>query len=58
MSDSGVSLSHSQLMSKFVILNKGVIGKVSNCRRQGGSEGGWDGRTHTIVNSNNTNAGL
>ena len=32
--------SHSQLMSKFVILNK-----VSNCRRHEGSEGGWDGRT-------------
>ena len=37
--------SHSQLMSKFVILNKGVIDNVSNCRRQEGSEGGWDGRT-------------
>ena len=36
--------SHSQLMSKFVILNKGVIDKVSNCRRQEGSEGGCDGR--------------
>ena len=40
-----VSVSHSQLMSKFVILNKGVIDKVSNCRRQEGSEGGTDGRT-------------
>ena len=50
--------SHSQLMTKFVILNKGVIDKVSNCRRQEGSEGGMDGRTHRIVNSNNTNAGL
>ena len=50
--------SHSQVMSKFVILNKGVIDKVSNCRRQEGSEGGWDGRAHRIVNSTNTNAGL
>ena len=54
--------SHSQLMSKFVILNEGVIDKVSNCRRHEGSEGGWDGRTdgrtHRIVNSTNTNAGL
>ena len=54
--------SYSQLMSKFVILNKGVIDKVSNCRRQEGNEGGWDrqrdGRTHRIVNSTNTNAGL
>ena len=54
--------SHIQLMSKFVILNKGVMDKVSNCRRQKGSEGGWDrrreGRTHRIVNSTNTNAGL
>ena len=50
--------SHSQLVSKFVILNKGVIDKVDNCRRQEGSEGGWDGRTHGIVNSTNTNAGL
>ena len=50
--------SHSQLMSKFVILNKGVIDKVSNCRRQEGSEGGMDGRNHRIVNSTNTNAGL
>ena len=59
MSDSvGECESHSQLMSKFVILNKGVIDKVSNCRRQEGSEGGWDGRTHRIVNSTNTNAGL
>ena len=41
-----------------MILNKGVIDKVSNCRRQEGSEGGMDGRTHRIVNSNNTNAGL
>ena len=50
--------SHSQLMSKLVILNKGVIDKVSNCRRQEGSEGGWDRRTHRIVDSTNTNAGL
>ena len=43
MSDSeGECESHSQLMSKFVILNKGVIDKVSNCRMQEGSEGGWD----------------
>ena len=45
--------SHSQLMSKFVILNKGVIDKVRNCRRHEGSEGGWDGHTdgwtHRIV---------
>ena len=35
--------SHSQLMSKCVILNKGVIDKVSNCRRhEGGREGGMD----------------
>ena len=51
-----------QLMSKFVILNKGVIDKVSNSRRQEGSEGGWDRRTegwtHRIVKSTNTNAGL
>ena len=46
--------SHSQLMSKFVILNKGVIDKVSNCRRQEGGEGGWVGQTHRIVNSSNT----
>ena len=26
-----------------MILNKGVIDKVSNCRRQEGSEGGWEG---------------
>ena len=63
MSDSvGECESHSQLMSKFVILNKGVIDKVSNCRRQEGNEGGWDrqtdGRTHRIVNSTNTNAVL
>ena len=59
MSDSvGECESHSQLMSKFVILNKGIIDKVSNCRRQEGSERGMDGRTHRIVNSNNTNAGL
>ena len=45
MSDSlGECESLSQLMSKFVILNTGVI-EVSNCRRQEGSEGGWDGRT-------------
>ena len=54
--------SHSHLMSNFVILNKRVIDKVSNCRRQEGSEGGWDRqteeRTHRIVNSTNTNAGL
>ena len=50
--------SHSQLMSKFVILNKGIIDKVSSCMRQEGSKGGMDGRTHRIVNSNNTNAGL
>ena len=52
--------SHSQLLSKFVILNKGVIDIVNNCRRQEGSEGGWDGRTdgriNRIVNSTNTNA--
>ena len=53
-----MSVSHSQLMSKFVILNKGVIDKVSNCRRQERSEGGWDGQTHRIVNSTNTNAVL
>ena len=47
--------SHSQIMRKFVILNKGVIDQVSNCRR---SEGGWDRRSHRIVNSTNTNAGL
>ena len=59
MSDSvGECESHSQLMRKFVILNKGVIDQVSNCRRQEGSEGGWDGRAHRIVNSTNTNAGL
>ena len=63
MNDSvGECESLSQLMSKFVILNKGVIDKVSNCRRQegskGGSEGWMDGRTHRIVNSTNTNAGL
>ena len=50
--------SHSQKMSKFVVLNKGVIDKVSNCRRQEGSEGGWDGRTRRIVDSTNINAGL
>ena len=49
--------SHSQLMSKFVILNKGVIDQVSNCRRQEGSEGGWDGwTTHQIGNSTITKA--
>ena len=50
--------SHSQLMSKFVILNKGVIDKVSNCRRQEGSEGvGWtDGQIHRIGNSTISNA--
>ena len=37
--------SHSQLMSKFVILNNGVIDKVSNCRRQEGNRGAWGGRT-------------
>ena len=36
--------SHNQLISKFVILNKGVIDKVSNCRRQEGSEGGGTDR--------------
>ena len=41
--------SHSQLMSKFVILNKGVIDQVSNCRRQEGSEGGWDGWTDRLL---------
>ena len=42
MSDSvGECESHNQLMSKFVILNKAVIDKVSNYRRQEGSEGGW-----------------
>ena len=41
--------SHSQLMSKFVILNKGVIDKVSNCRRQEGIEGGCDGRTDILI---------
>ena len=45
----GECVSHSQLMSKFVILNKGVIDKVSNCRRQEGSEGGWDGRTDGLI---------
>ena len=35
--------SHSQLMSKFVILNNGVIDKVSNCRRQEGNGGAWVG---------------
>ena len=46
MSDSvGECESHSQLMSKFVILNKGIIDKVSNCRRQEGSEVGLGGRT-------------
>ena len=45
MSDSaGECESLSQLMSKFVILNKGVIDKVSNCRGQEGSRGRWDGR--------------
>ena len=63
MSDSEVECdSLSQSMSKFVILHKGIIDKVSNCRRQEGSAGGWgrgtDGRTHRIVNSTNTNAGL
>ena len=37
--------SHSQLMSKFVILNNGVIDKVCNCRRQEGNGGAWGGRT-------------
>ena len=50
----------SQLMSKFVILNKGVLDKVSNCRGQEGSEGGGvgrtDGQTHRIGNSTITNA--
>ena len=36
-------------MSKFVILNKGVIDKVSNCRRQEGSEGAWDGRVDRLI---------
>ena len=45
----GQCASHSQLMSKFVILNKGVIDKVSNCRRQEGSEGGCDGRTDRLI---------
>ena len=36
--------SHSQLMSKFVILNNGVIDKVSNCRRQEGNGGARGGR--------------
>ena len=59
MSDSeGECESLSQLMSKFVILNTGVIDKVSNCRMQVGSEGGWDGRTHRIVSSTYTKAGL
>ena len=49
--------SHSQLMSKFVILNNGVIDKVSNCRRQEGNRGAWGGgRTHRIGNSTITNA--
>ena len=43
-----------------MILNKGIIDKVSNCRRQEGSEGGWDrwtdGQTHRIGNSTITNA--
>ena len=40
----------SQLISKFVILNKGVTDKVSNCRRQEGSEGGWtDGRRDGLI---------
>ena len=50
--------SPSQLRSKFVILNKELIHKVSNCRRQEEREGGTDGRTHRIVNSTNTNGGL
>ena len=41
--------SHSQSMSKFVILNKGVIDQVSNCRRQEGSEGGRDGWTDRLI---------
>ena len=50
MSDSeGECESHSQLMSKFVILNKGIIDKVSNCRRQEGGEGGWDGWTDRLI---------
>ena len=35
----------SDSVGEFVILNKGVIDKMSNCRMQEGSEGGWDGRT-------------
>ena len=39
--------SHNQLMSKFVILIKGVVDKVSNCRRQEANVGAWGGRTNS-----------